>query len=132
MMNSDDPLKGLLIDTGSVAREEVAAALAPLLQFDESGGVWLLDPFDQLSSENKVMCLLLAVKAQQLLGLREEDSATPQDLAELGQMSGGTIRPKLAKLLKNRQVAKTGQAYHLPPPAMRRAVTRLKEASNNA
>jgi len=128
---NDDPLKELLLDPEGVAREDLANALRPFVQFDADGGLWLHDQFDQLSSEDKVICLLLANRAQQLLGLREDGGATPQQLIDMGQMAGGTVRPKLSKLLKERKIAKSGSEYHLPPPAIRRAVTRLREAAVN-
>jgi hypothetical protein len=130
-MTPADPLKALVIDTDSIVRKEVATALAPVVQFDGDGGIWLLGAFNGLGAEDKVVTLLLAVKAQQLLGLRENDGVTPQELSELGQMSGGTIRPKLGKLLKAREIAKSENRYHLPPPAIRRAVARLEKATEN-
>jgi hypothetical protein len=130
-MTDADPLKELMLDTDDVAREEIAGALAPYVQFDPEGGLWIHDQFDQLKSEDKVICLLLAMRAQQLLGLREKSGTTPQELIEIGQMAAGTVRPKLSKLLKDRQIAKTDSEYHLPPPAIRRAVARLRKAASD-
>lgn len=129
-MNESDPLEGLLVDGTALARDDLAAALRPFVQFDRAGSVWLLDEFEGLPARLKVSCLLLAVKAQYMLEIRQSDAATAQELAELGAMSSGTVRPMLSKLSKAREVAKVEGGYVVPDGAARRVVRQLAEAQS--
>lgn len=120
-----DPLQELLVDEGAVARDELAQALRPYVQLGADGGLWLRETFDGLPARSKVLCLLLAIKAQSLLGLREADGAQPQELIDASGMAAGTVRPKLSELRKARLVAKSGNLYLVPDPVVRRAQAQL-------
>jgi hypothetical protein len=123
----NDPLQALLVDETAIAREELAQALRPYLQLGRDGGLWLLAPFDHLSGQAKVLCVLLAVKAQHLLGLRQGEAIQPQELVELSSMPPGTVRPKLSQLAKDRLVSKSANGYTVPDGMARRAVAELGE-----
>lgn len=120
-----DPLKDLVVDEASFARDELARALKPYVQLGREGGLWLLEPFDGLPARAKVICVLLAVKAQYLLDFRATDGAQPQELVDLSRMAAGTVRPKLSELNRSRLVAKTGSGYTIPDPMSRRALAEL-------
>lgn len=123
-----DPLETLLVDEGSIARDELATALEPFIRFARDGTLWPLDAFDQLTSKRKVLCLLLAVKAQHLLGLREDELVSPGQLVEMSEMAPGTVRPKLSELVRERRVAKAGHSYVMSGPGARRALAELAES----
>jgi hypothetical protein len=121
-----DKLSALIVDSESLARDEFARALGPYVRFTSSGGLLLEPAFDQLSSEHRVLCVLLALQAMRLLGLRDSDEVTPAQITEISGMPPGTVRPKLSALLKARWVVKgTGGLYSLPLHSARRAVALL-------
>jgi len=125
-VTTTDPLASLIVDEDSIAREELAAGLKPYVQLSKKGGLWLQTPFDELDSATKVLCLLLAIKAQAMLDLRESDQASPAELIEISGMPGGTVRPKLSKLVEKRFLAKADREYRVPPAAVRKALAELE------
>lgn len=125
-----DPLQELLVDETAIAREELAEALRPYLQLGRDGGLWLLDPFDALPARARILCLLLAVKAQRMLGLRDNEAAKPQELVDLSSMAPGTVRPKLSQLARARLVTKGADGYVVPDGMARRAAAELAEAAS--
>lgn len=125
-MAVQDPLAALLVDEDSIAREELAAGLAPYVQLAEQGGLWPLPPFEDLDSATKVLCALLAVKAMSMLGLRESDRVAPVELIEMTGMPPGTVRPKLSKLAEKRLIAKDDHQYWISTRGARKALQVLK------
>jgi hypothetical protein len=126
---ADDPLTTLLVSEDSVARDEVADALQPILRFTGSGELLPERSFESLPAESKLLAVLLALKAQELLGVRPDPSATPQEIATLSGMPPGTVRPKLAGLLRARRVTRDHARYALPVHSIRSACELLKEAA---
>jgi hypothetical protein len=124
-MASNDPLAALLVNEDSIARKELAAGLAPYIQLTEQGGLWPLPPFENLASASKVLCLLLAVKAMAMLGLRENERAAPAELVEMSGMAAGTVRPKLSKLAEKRLVVKSNGEYWISTHGARKALETL-------
>jgi hypothetical protein len=123
-----EELRALIVDEEALAQEELARGLQPYVRFT-SGGKLLLEPaFDDLPAEQRVLCVLLALQAMRLLGLRESDDATPGDVGAISGMPSGTVRPKLSALLKGRWVVKTGARYSLPLHSARRAIDLLGRA----
>lgn len=118
-------LETLIVDESAVARDQLASALAPYLRFTRAGELLLEPRFDDLAAELRVLCVLLALQALRLLDLRETDQATPAEIVSISGMPPGTVRPKLAGLLKKRLVAKDGARYSLPVHAARRAIELL-------
>jgi hypothetical protein len=124
-----DPLSALLVDENSIAREELAAGLAPFIQLTEQGRLWPLPPFEGLDSATKVLCALLAVKAMAMLGLRESDYVAPAELVEMTGMAPGTVRPKLSKLAQKRLIAKDDHQYGISTHGARKALETLRASS---
>lgn len=120
-----DKLDALVVDEMAVAREDVAGALARFVRFTRSGELLLEPEFDELNAEQRVLCVLLAVQAQRMLGLRDTDEVTPGEVVALSGMPEGTVRPKLSTLLKSRQVAKSAGRYSMPIHSARRAIAVL-------
>src|SRR5438270_764316 len=117
---SEDPLAALVVDEEQLAREELARALAPYIRFGRGGGLLPEDRFDSLPAALRVECTLLAFRAASLLGLRNVDGATPQEVARATGIPGGTVRPALRRLLDDRVVVQQGRTYRLAPYAMQR------------
>lgn len=127
-MAPQDPLTALLVDEDSIARDELASGLAPYVQLTEQGGLWPLPPFESLASANKVLCLLLAIKAMAMLGLRESERAAPGELVEMSGIPAGTVRPKLSKLAEKRLVVKGDREYWISSHGARKALEALGDA----
>jgi hypothetical protein len=128
-MSSSDPLVTLLVDEASVAREELAAGLGPFVQLTREGSVLPRNAFEELTSRNKVLCLLLAVKALAMLDLRDSEDVTPADLVEMGDMAAGTVRPKLSQLVASRLATRDGHRYSISTRSTRKALDALGSSS---
>jgi hypothetical protein len=128
-MAHDDPLSTLLVDEALVAREELAVGLAPFVQFTRDGDIWPLPPFEELPSRDKVLCLLLAVKAMSMLDIRETEQVSPAELVKIGDMAAGTVRPKLSQLVEKRLVMRDGHRYWISARGARKAFDLLGGSS---
>lgn len=125
-----DALDALVVNEADVARDEIAAALRPFLRFTRDGGLLLEPGFEALSTENQVLCLLLGLRALEMLGLRRTAQASPTELVELSGMAAGTVRPKLSALRKSRRIIRVGSSYELPVHLARRAIQTLNRGPN--
>jgi hypothetical protein len=124
-----DPLSALLVDENDVARDELAAGLAPFVQLTKQGGLLPLAQFDALNSANKVLTLLLAIKAMKMLELRETERVGPAELIAISGMAPGTVRPKLSALSSKRLIAKDGHEYWITNLGARKALQVLVSAN---
>jgi uncharacterized membrane protein (UPF0136 family) len=129
-MANADPLAALLVDENDVAREELASGLAPFVQITKQGGLLPLEPFEGLNSANKVLTLLLAIKAMRMLELRDNERVGPAELTEMSGMAAGTVRPKLSALASNRLIAKDGPEYWITTLGARKALQVLVSAND--
>ena len=122
----DDPLASLLIDETEMARDELAEALRPYVRLTRSGDFVFEDSFDSLPAKARVACVLLALKAGHLLGLRDEPGAAPQEIVAKSGLPPGTVRPKLSELLRDRVTEKQRGRYSIPAYGMRKAAALLR------
>ena len=122
-----EKLEDLVVDETEVARDEIAAALAGYLRITRTGDLLPEPAFDELPAEHRVLCVLLALQAAHMLGLRSDGAATPTDVVAASGMPAGTVRPKLSALLKARYVVRVDHKYSLPVHATRRAAQVLRE-----
>jgi hypothetical protein len=113
----------LVVDETEVAREGLASVLSAFVRFTRSGDLLLQADFEELDAERKVLCLLLAMRAANLLGLRAEPGALPRELVLASGMPGGTVRPKLSGLLEQRLIARDGGRYVVPAHAITRVAS---------
>lgn len=124
-MATKGPLDRLMVKEDALAEGHVAAALEQYVGLTSSGGIVLKGAFDDLKAREQVLCILLAMRAAQLLGLKGEAGLTPLEIVEVSGMAGGTVRPKLSELVKSRLVAKEGGRYEVPMHALLRATRPL-------
>lgn len=121
-MANSDPLSALLVDEDEVARDELATGLAPYIQITKQGGLLPKPAFEGLSAADKVLTLLLSIKAMKMLGLRDDERVGPAELIELSVMPGGTVRPKLSALAGKRLIVKDGHEYWITTLGARKAL----------
>lgn len=117
MSNTTDPLLALIDeDASEVDRGKLTEVLKPYLVFDKEGTLSFLKGFDKLANDGKVQIILLASKAKHLLGLVQEEGATPKEIINMDIMPEGSVKSTLKKLLeKDRSIkkAKSGR-YFIP------------------
>lgn len=125
-MTDQDPLSSLIVDESHLAREELADTLRPYLRLGRSGQVVIDRAFDQLTALQKVACILLGLAAAHMLDLRDRRGATPQEIVRVSGLAGGTVRPKLSELLRDRYAVRDGHDYAIPIHAIRRITDLLR------
>lgn len=116
-------LDALVVDARELDRDLVASVLAPYLRIDRSTcEIVTLDPWDDAPNDIRVLLYLLARRAMLALSLPvKRDSASPVEIERATGIPGGSVRPALKRLLKERAVAKAGaQGYVVPNYAMSR------------
>lgn len=121
-MATSDPLSTLLVDEDDVARDELAAGLTPFIQITKQGGLLPRPAFEKLSTADKVLTLVLSIKAMKMLGLRESERVGPAELIELSGMPAGTVRPKLSALAKGRLIVNDDHEYWITTLGARKAL----------
>jgi hypothetical protein len=131
-MEENDPLSALVIDTAEVAREELAEVLEPYLRLTREGELLLQPAFESLSARERLVAALLGFRAGELLGLRDGPGVSPQEIERLTGMAGGTVRPTLTQLLRQRLVAREDGQYLIPAHSIRRAAEVLPTRSDRA
>lgn len=110
-------LEDFLIDTEEVNRERLAEVLDPyLIGIDKDKGAVILNTknLQNLSSVNKVLCFLLAIKAAFLLDKRKNDQASWKEVCEATGMPGGTVRPVLGQLKEAGMLSGESGNYNVP------------------
>lgn len=122
METQDDPLQSLILDDQDLARDELAVALLPYVRFTKQGQIVLEKAFDDLSTRRKVCCILLAYRVLHMLGLRDSAGVRSSDMETETGMPGGTVRPKLSELKKERIADQDDKNWTIPTHALRRAV----------
>jgi hypothetical protein len=123
-------LTDLIVTHKGLAEEELVPLLARFVRFTEDGDLVLLSAFEELPAESRVACVVLAIKALQLVGLRTADNASPAEVCALSGLPGGTVRPKLRALLRKRQVHRDSAGrYSVPVNIAHRTAELLRDAS---
>ena len=122
----------LVIDAADVAREELAQVLEPYVRLTREGELVLQPDFEHLAARERLIAALLAFRAGQLLELRSAPGASPQDIERLTGMAGGTVRPTLSQLLRQRIVAREQGQYLIPAHSVRRAAGVLRDRARRA
>lgn len=113
-MTTESGLRRLVVTPDVIAEDEIADALERYVRLTPEGDVVFHEAFGQLKAREQVLCLLLALRAAEMLGLRGSCSLTPQEVSKASGMAGGTVRPKLSALVKARLVSKDEGKYCIP------------------
>lgn len=117
--NQDDVYADIFVSGSSLDRELLARTVAPHIRiFTDNNVVEIVfTSAEKLTNRQKLLIYLLARKIlndKQLLAEDEKEGLTPSELEEATNISGGSIRPVLANLLKERLVQKEESHYYVP------------------
>jgi hypothetical protein len=120
----DDPLRALVLDAAEVDRAAIAGALKGRVGIDSKSGRPVLSPgFHALDARRKVVALLLARKAAQLLDLTDREAIGHREIVEATGLPSGTVAPTLKGLREARLVAQDDtKAYYIPTSQINAAV----------
>jgi len=125
-----DPLAELVVDEAAIARGELAEVLEAFVRLTKGGDLIFEPAFDSLTAHQRVCCVLLSLRAGEMLGFRAGPGATPKEIVELSGMPAGTVRPKLVDLTKRRLARKANGRYEIPVATLRAASRFVRGASN--
>lgn len=111
----DDPLDDLVIKAKEVEgeyRKILADLLKPHVRFDpETGTIHFTQQPPKLNTKQHVLVYLLAKLALTQKNPQFEPVATAKDIEDATGLPGGTVRPKLTELSRQRVITKIGVAY---------------------
>jgi len=93
-------LEDLVLKEKDVSKEVLYDILKEYVRFTEKGDIILLDPSSKLSIKDKVLLVLLAAKALEILEIRNEEFLRPKEIAKILGEQDGTVRSLLSALEK--------------------------------
>ena len=122
----EDPLDQLFVKAEQVEGEQRAILAQLILPYAsmnaDTGDVHVKATFDDLSTKQKLALYLLCRLA---LSTRPTTTftiaASPIEIEKATMLPGGTVRPKLSELVKDRIVIKSGDGYSIPAVNLQRA-----------
>jgi hypothetical protein len=121
-----DPLAALIVDGEELDKDLIVKALQGIAGLNKSGEVVHLPGFSALSARQKVLVYLLAYKAADILGLRDQLGIGGADLARLIGLAEGTVYPTLSRLRRDRAVSQdTESKYFLAHHQVARATAEV-------
>jgi hypothetical protein len=123
---TQDPLDQLFVRTEQVEGEQRAILAQLILPYAsinaDTGDVHFKATFDDLSTKQKLLLYLLCRLA---LSTRPNTTFTvavsPIEIEKATMLPGGTVRPKLTELVKDRIIVKSGEGYYVPAVNLQRA-----------
>ncbi|HEX9838909.1 MAG TPA: hypothetical protein VGA72_06160 [Anaerolineales bacterium] len=121
-----DPLDQLFVKTEQIEGEQRAILAQLILPYAsinaDTGDVHFKTTFDDLSTKQKILLYLLCRLA---LSTRPNTTFTvavsPVEVEKATMLPGGTVRPKLTELVKDRIIVKSGDGYSVPAVNLQRA-----------
>jgi hypothetical protein len=98
--------------------EETKERLANILEHyvwldPENNSIIFKDGTRKLNASQKILVFALARKVISLINNNDGGSFTPAEVETETQIPGGTVRPKLAELLKTKLIIRTANGYEL-------------------
>ncbi len=127
----ESSLSSLVRSEAVIAEELMAETLRPLFSFTDAGGVVPSPAFHSLSPRKKVLSLLMAVKALNMLGFRQVDDAGPTEISNLGGIPLGTVKPELRELEKQKLSVSQKGRYQIPLSSLSRVAALIGEQEKN-
>lgn len=123
---NEDPLDQVFVKTEEVAGAQRALLAQIILRYasiiSDTGEVHFKPTFDDLGAKQKILLYLLCRLA---IATRPNTTftvaVTPTELEKITMLPGGTVRPKLTELVRDRIVVKSGDGYSVPAMNLQRA-----------
>lgn len=118
---STDNLDSLVIPESPIKRDELMNLLKRYLRI-----VYSSDKFNfqrrywGLSTDRKVLVVLLGEKARYLLGISEDDRLDPTRVSKLSEVKLGNAYPAIRKLEQRGLIENRGGEYRIPPERFNR------------
>ncbi|MBI5301112.1 MAG: hypothetical protein HY868_03170 [Chloroflexi bacterium] len=128
---SDDILEQLIVKREQLERDQKTQLVKMVLPFaaidPEKGRVHPKAPFDELNAKHKVLVYLLARLALSALPDAKTSAAvSPKEVEDETGLPGGTVRPKLTQLEKERLVIRNEGGYYVTSAILHRAFKELE------
>jgi hypothetical protein len=124
-------LLDLVLDEARLVEELLTTTLRPLVRISRSGELVLEPAFRSLSLAQKVLAVIAAAKAMKLLEIRDSEEIGPTEIASLGGIPVGSVKPVVRALLNNGVVEATpGGHYTIPLRNLNLLSSMLKEDSD--
>jgi hypothetical protein len=98
--NSEGKLEDLIIKEKDISKKVLHDVLKDYVRFTEKGNLMLQESCNTLSIKDRVLLVLLAAKAMAILGLRNEETMRPKEIAKILGAKDGTIRGLLSDLAR--------------------------------
>ncbi len=110
-----DPLDDLFGDEQQINREMLRDLVLPYAQLTLDGKIMLKPTSNDLTLQKKILVILLAQKALSIK-LGTEEYLGPDDIMKISGDPGGSIRPTLAKLVRDERLIATSDRgqYYIP------------------
>jgi hypothetical protein len=128
---SVDPLDQLVMKTEEVegeARKLLADLLVPHVRMDPDTGKIFFVPYPpKLNTKQHVLVYLLAKLAMAQKNENFDAVATAKNVEDATGLPGGTVRPKLTELFKERTIAKSEAGYFVEVSSLSKARSILEE-----
>ncbi len=133
-MPNSDPLDELVTKAKVVEGEHrllLAELLKPHVRIDpDTGKIYFTNHPPKLNTKQHVLVYLLAKLALAQKNSEYTSVATTRDVEENTGLPGGTVRPKLSELLKDKIISKTEAGYLIEAANLFRAKALLEEKSS--
>lgn len=133
--NTTDPLESLLIDAEELDRARIASAINELVGIDRNtGAVRPHGPkYRKLSNREKILAILLGVRAAQLIGKRDNEALRASEIPGMAGIREGSTHPTLKSLRENYEVSQTDEgAYYLSDMNVITAIEVLEAARSES
>ena len=129
MTTDANPLEALLTDAVAVDTERLAGALKGYFGIDSKNGQPVQgDNYADLTSDRKMLGLMLAREAAVLLGRADESPLAAKEFIELSGLPEGTVYPALRSLAKaNLAQQDDEKRYFVPRHRILAAVEALRD-----
>ncbi len=128
----NNALTKLVRSEAVVIQELMAGILEPMLGLTDAGDILPNSRFSALDPEGQTLALLVAVKALETLGIRQKPSAGPTELARIGGIPAGTVKPIVRDLVKRGLISSKDGQYWLTVSQLNQVALEMgaKEGSN--
>lgn len=115
-MTNQDPLQKLFVsETQAVNRQELADLLSPYLSINkETQSFDFSSSFRDLPNAEKLLMILSAVKARNLVLSNIPDEISPSEIIKMDVMPVGSVKGTLKTLLDSKDIKSSNGKYSLP------------------